>query len=214
MFRVGAGQTPRNRARLVGSRIVDSDRSALWQAGLGFIGVVGASVVVGYVGSHDESFSWELAAIFGTALGTTGLAAATYWLASSTRTEVRATQQLAELTRSDQAARELPVVVLEWIRFQGSPRNGRLEVFVRNVGLGPALRIVFDATYSGHDNWQPFFQPFTMATLAPGEGRQADILLRFPEPFQPDGVNDGAFDVSAVYLDRSRVNTYEMITGW
>ncbi len=39
--------------------------------------VVGASTYVGFVGSHEEDFGWELAAIFGTALGTTLLAVAT-----------------------------------------------------------------------------------------------------------------------------------------
>ena len=51
---------------------------------------------------------WPIS-IFGTALGTTLLAGATGWLAWSTRSEVRATQQLAELTRRQQAASDRPV---------------------------------------------------------------------------------------------------------
>jgi hypothetical protein len=54
-----------------------SDRPALWHAALGILAVVGLSVLVGYLGPREE-FEWELAAIFGTAAGTTMLAVATY----------------------------------------------------------------------------------------------------------------------------------------
>jgi hypothetical protein len=76
------------------------DRPALYVVAALAAAVVALSAIVGFVGApHDERFSWELASIFGTALGTTLLAAATGWLAWSTRSEVRATQDLAELTR-------------------------------------------------------------------------------------------------------------------
>jgi hypothetical protein len=74
------------------------------------LAVFGLSVLVGFLGPKP-GFQWELASVFGTALGTTSLALATGALAWSTRTEVRATQQLAELTKRDQDARQRPVVI-------------------------------------------------------------------------------------------------------
>src|SRR5438477_12971165 len=71
------------------------------------------SVVVGLVGARDNMrFDWELAAVFGTALGTTLLALATGALAYSTSGDVRATWMLARLGREDQLARDKPAVVL------------------------------------------------------------------------------------------------------
>ena len=63
---------------------------------LGLVGLtVAAFLLVGDLASRHEEFNWELASIFGTAVGTTLLALATGWLAYSTRSEVRATQKLA-----------------------------------------------------------------------------------------------------------------------
>jgi hypothetical protein len=65
--------------------------------------VVGLSVLVGFVGS-ERGFGWELAAVFGTALGTTLLAISTGLLALLTARDVSAAQELAQLTR-DEASR-------------------------------------------------------------------------------------------------------------
>jgi hypothetical protein len=62
-----------------------------------FVAVVAASWVVGMVGA-EAGFDWELAAIFGTALGTTLLAVTTGGLAYLTGRDVSATKDLAELT--------------------------------------------------------------------------------------------------------------------
>jgi hypothetical protein len=176
--------------------------------------VVGLSVLVGYLGSReDDRFDWELAAIFGTAAGTTLLAAATYWLAYSTRSEVRATQTLAELSRQDQAARERPVVVYKGGGFSGDPRNGIVRVLLLNIGLGPALRVRVSASYLGHPDWQPAIETVTIAAMPPNEDAVVDLHVRFPEPFLPGGVHD-AFPISGSYLDLSQRNEYEIITSW
>ena len=116
------------------------------------IGVFAAAfVLVGWLAARDgQSFDWELASIFGTAVGTTALALATGGLALTTSSDVRATWRLAELTKADQDARERPVVVMlgaEWALDDDSANVGTLRVTLRNVGLGPALRLVVETTY-------------------------------------------------------------------
>jgi hypothetical protein len=56
--------------------------------------VIGLSTLVGYVAA-DKGFDWDLASVFGTALGTTLLALATFWLGFNTDQDVRASQMLA-----------------------------------------------------------------------------------------------------------------------
>ncbi len=69
------------------------------------LGVVALlSILVGYYGPKPR-FQWELASVFGTALRTTLLAAATGALAYSTWSDLRATWQLADLTKRDQHER-------------------------------------------------------------------------------------------------------------
>jgi hypothetical protein len=48
-------------------------RRAIVASNLALLAVVGLSALVGFLGS-EEGFDWELAAVFGTALGTTLLA--------------------------------------------------------------------------------------------------------------------------------------------
>lgn len=59
--------------------------------------VVGISAGVGFA-ARGEGFDWGVASIFGTALGTTLLAVSTLALAYSTWQDVRASQQIAEVT--------------------------------------------------------------------------------------------------------------------
>jgi hypothetical protein len=59
--------------------------------------VIGLSALVGCVVT-DDGFDWSLASVFGTALGTTLLALATFWLGFNTDQDVRASQDLAVLT--------------------------------------------------------------------------------------------------------------------
>jgi hypothetical protein len=179
--------------------------------------VVALSAVVGFVGSPDTRFGWELAAVFGTALGTTLLAVATGWLAWSTRSEVRATQDLAELTREQYAASERPVVLQRNAGWNGTPENGYLAIDLQNVGLGPALRVRVSASYVGHLDWQPIIEPAsaTIPAIEPNSNApRIELPVRFPEPYKPEGVRGDGFRVIGTYLDRSRLNTYEIITSW
>jgi hypothetical protein len=190
-----------------------SDRPTLVVAALALAAVVGLSMVVGFVGApHWETFSWEIASIFGTALGTTLLAAATGWLAWSTRSEARATQELAALTRRQQTASERPVVLREILGWSGTPDNGLVSINLRNVGLGPALRVRVSATYTGHPGW-----PHTSSRHGPGHEpntvHRVDLHATFPEQ-PPGGVTSYAFEIAGSYLDRSMLNTYEIITSW
>jgi hypothetical protein len=108
------------------------------------------------------------ASIFGTAVGTTLLALATSGLAWSTRSEVRATQDLAELTRRQQLASERPVILLRTTSWSGTPDNGALAINLMNVGLGPALRLRLRATYIGHPDWQPSINEGIVLAMEPG----------------------------------------------
>jgi hypothetical protein len=127
--------------------------------------------VVGYIG-HDKGFGWELAAVFGTALGTTLLAAATGLLALLTWRDVSAAQELARLT-SEEAERTREG--LDLAREQGETARKALDAqtqpfltvgsrkpdlwslrsgHVRNAGAGTAIvgRVEFlygDATVLG-----------------------------------------------------------------
>jgi hypothetical protein len=177
------------------------------------VAVVGSSALVGWFGS-PEGFDWELASVFGTATGTTLLAMATYWLAYSTRSDVRATQELAQLTRHEQAVRERPVVLQEDARFCGTPSDATAEVALVNVGLGPALRVRVSALYVGHDDWTPRIEGQVVPAIAPGEHRTVGLEARFPGPLRPGGPRADGFRFVGDYLDRSRGNTYGIITSW
>ena len=87
--------------------------------------------------------------------------------ALSSSQDVRATRDLANLTREDQAAREQPVVVVHHAGFQmarddKSPSGYGLAAQVRNVGLGPALEVRLSARQTG----EPIFMEFRVVRLA------------------------------------------------
>ena len=69
-----------------------------------------------------DSFDWTLASVFGTGLGTTLLALATFWLAESTRAEVRASTRLVELAESERRERPSPALAVD-----SDKRYGRVE---------------------------------------------------------------------------------------
>jgi hypothetical protein len=193
-----------------------SDKPALIVACVALVAVFAASALVGWIGApHDKTFSWELASIFGTALGTTLLAAATGWLAWSTRSEVRATQDLAELTRRQQAASERPLLLARVLGWSGVPENGSLAFELHNVGLGPALRIRVRARYTGHPGAKAYIEPTTISAIEPSSTVRVDLHAVFPEPGDiPGGVVSAAFDVGGTYVDRSMENEDEIIARW
>ena len=130
-----------------------------------FIGVPVAAAVfllsaaVGYWATEaGKPYNWDVAAVFGTALGTVLLAAATGALAWKTSEDVRATWQLADLTRKDHENAERPILLV-----QGEPEfvprdpNMRMRhegaylavaYAIRNVGRGPALDIRIEGTWN------------------------------------------------------------------
>jgi hypothetical protein len=175
--------------------------------------------------AEHGGFSWEVFALVLTGLGTTGLALATGALAFSTRTEVRATQQLATLTQQDQANRERPVVLIESAGYVYNAAHGTAEPYgqinVRlvNVGLGPALRVQVQATLREDPAVVGHPTSPVLASIPSGE-RIYSISFEVRLPESPDrderlvGLAWRDFDISGTYLDRSRMNTYYVITKW
>jgi hypothetical protein len=158
--------------------------------------------------------NWELAAIFGTALGTTLLALSTGALAWSTRSEVRATQRLAELTQEQQAANDRPVLILQQrASFAGTPENGVVQLRLQNVGLGPALRVRLRATYDDAD-WNPGTLETTVGAVVANTAVPVEMPVSFPPPNKPGGVRGDGFSVEGDYLDRSLKKEYPLITAW
>jgi hypothetical protein len=185
----------------------------------GFFGVLVAVVLlswlVGRIGG-EEAFDWELAALFGTALGTTLLAITTGALAYLTSREVSATRELAELTRDDQKARERPVVIVHVAVFhleQDSANTGHISLQVFNAGLGPALRVRIEAEYKD-PQYRPQMKPALWPVIMAG-GRN-DFAIQpvlFPK-VPPDGIDPDGFSVTGTYLDRAQETTYDVIVEW
>src|SRR3954447_18414197 len=110
---------------------------ARWSAAL-LGSVLLASALVGWASEGWGGFNWDVACVFGTALGTTALAAFTGALAFTTSGDVRATWELAQLTQADQERREEPLVILfSGPDFNGSADAGNVEIVLFNAGLGP-----------------------------------------------------------------------------
>lgn len=191
-------------------------RRRLLAAGAVVLGIVAlAFVLVGWLAARDhQSFDWELASIFGTAVGTTLLALSTGYLAYTTSGDVRATWELARLTKSDQDARERPVVVMlgaEWGLAEASANTGTLHVTLRNVGLGPALRLVIETNYAD-DRFPVRAAPGHHAGIMPGE----TVSFAMPVLFErvPLQIDPARFPVSGTFIDRSQSTEYTVITEW
>lgn len=184
------------------------------------LALVGATVaafwLVGDLASRDEGFDWELASVFGTAVGTTLLALATGWLAYSTRSEVRATQQLAELTGEGQAASDRPLVLLVGTSFNAPQQyEGVLEIVLRNTGLGPALRVRVKATYTGHSDWRPDTKESVVVPfIEAGAEERTQVYVRGPQPGPTGGIRGDSFNVSGTYWDRTLRNEQPILIDW
>ncbi len=173
-----------------------------------------ASALVGFLaegwGDRWGDFNWEVAAIAGTALGTTALAGFTGALAFTTSGDVRATWELADLTRKQQAAQERPIVIAKYVRSQNGPAGAaRVEVGLANVGLGPALRLELMIE---HEYTANFAARAWRSVLRPGEDIVVTMDVRLPDPGVPR--EEGFRLTKGAYLDRSRENEYEIITDW
>jgi hypothetical protein len=148
-------------------------------------------------------------------VGTTLLALATGWLAYSTRSEVRATQKLAELTQEGQAASELPLVLLVGTSFSGTERHaGAVEIVLRNTGLGPALRVRVKVTYTGHSDWRPDIAEQVVPVTEAGLESRPQLWLSGPPPGPTGGIRADRFNVSGTYWDRTLRNDYPILVDW
>lgn len=182
-------------------KAMPGSKTVLLVAALALAAVVAASWRVGHVGS-EHGFDWELAGVFGTALGTTLLAITTGLLAWLTWGDVRATQDLATSTREDQAARERPILILHSVYLDGFA----LEATVINVGLGPALDVKLSAEYVGQHP-QPHIVPGTIAAILAGGQDTGDMEIRFHDnPTVSELASN--FRVSGTFTDRARRQVY------
>jgi hypothetical protein len=172
-----------------------------------FIGVIAAGVgvfvlsfLVGYFGPKP-GFQWELASIFGTALGTTLLAGATGFLAYSTRSDVRATVRLANISQAALDAQVQPVLVdvvpgsapggpAEFVPYElgvpdggkhiapdsvdvGALENGHFicSIPLRNAGAG--LAVITGDPRLDHPSRVVYIGLLTMQVVPPGEQTRA-----------------------------------------
>jgi hypothetical protein len=176
--------------------------------------VVGLSALVGFEGP-GEGFRWELAAVFGTALGTTLLSAATGALAYSTWSEVGATWELAQLTRRDQDERVRPIVLLIDQAYGGSVEGGTLYLVFRNVGLGPALLLKIEVRYRHEEDEVRFAASnrHVFPVIAPDSSDRVELPVHFTPPREDQPTGDD-FEVIGSYTDRLRERGYFVLADW
>jgi hypothetical protein len=138
-------------------------------------------VLVGRYAARPESgsFDWELASIFGTAVGTTLLALSTGFLAWTTSRDVTATEKIAQATVDEQRARNRPIVVAN-VDAVGA-RD--ITVVLRNVGVGPALALQISAICESAD-----LTSATLPFLSPNETNT--VILSIINPRPPLGTTD------------------------
>jgi hypothetical protein len=192
---------------------------------VGLLFIAGIAFLVGHYGARKNTrhFDWELASVFGTALGTTLLALATGALAFTTSGDVRATWELARLTRQDQEQRERPVVLVEDAvpvsRRQDSvydedlpEQTGALLVNLRNVGLGPALRVEGKPHYR-YDDLEVVVEPKIIPSIPAGRRMRVEIVLKFRAADWGDLKTDG-FPVEGTYRNRAQTEEYLIISSW
>lgn len=186
-------------------------RLAVWGVA-GFFAFAVVCFLVGHFASRDSQFfDWELAALIGTAIGTTALAVGTGALAYTTSGDVRATWALAELSRADQEVRQQPLMLIvgwEWSD-EEPPEDvsGVLRILLRNVGLGPAAHLVIEARYTAGDAQAEIF-PGIASAVMPGE----EVSFSLPVIFSgqtPEGAEYGGFELGGSYFDR-RGRDYEI----
>jgi hypothetical protein len=197
--------------------VLTRKRLTLW---IGALVLLSASIatLLGFIGARDgisfSHFDWSLAAVAGTAIGTIVLAGFTGALAWTTSGDVRATIRLADATVEDQRARNRPIVAVRvvgvsWVVLDGTSRESvaALQLWLKNVGLGPALDLRLRASYEG--------------TIAPTEEVIAVVavdeeivdrpisLARLSEP--QAGFDPSKFEVSGECTDRTRTERHPIV---
>jgi hypothetical protein len=176
----------------------------------GFVGfLLVVSLPSWWIGQHvsvdNGAFNWDLAALFGTAVGTTLLAYATGALALSTSQDVRETAKLAKLGEDDQQYRRSPLMLIEnaEISVVTGSAKGAMELLLRNVGQGPMVVGNIGITYSQQmSGTVTLDQVQRVSSFTPGEARRVRIFLEFAQvnsgdPNPADFVLSGAFNDSS-----------------
>jgi hypothetical protein len=132
------------------------------------VATIDAFFFVGYFARRPDtgSFDWELASVFGTAVGTFLLALATGGLAITTALDVSQTRRLADLALEDREDRIRPIIIGA---VTGVGAN-ELVATVHNIGLGPAVRVLVSANSNVAD-----VAVKTIASLRPGEQAEAHL---------------------------------------
>ena len=115
-----------------------SDRDVLIGVVVAGVFVFVISGLVGHFGAPSGS-RWELTSILGTALGTTLLAGATGFLAYSTRSDVRATVRLANISQAALDAQVQPVLVDVVL---GSGPVGATDFVAYEPGVADGSRVI------------------------------------------------------------------------
>lgn len=197
---------------------------AVTAAALAVLAVVVVSFVA--VGRHTAhapaTFDWEVASIFGTAVGTTLLALATGVLAASTWQDVRAsrivadtaTKQLAQSQREHQE-RIRPVVIAGVRDFQprlDKPRGqenrtltgGWANVVVQNVGGGPAVRVTVNVVWAASGFFGDGALLSTESQMIPSllVGEVTSCKFQFNGSIPEASFKDSDFWVVGDYYDR------------
>jgi hypothetical protein len=169
--------------------------------------VVGISAGAGFA-AHGSGFDWDVASVFGTALGTTLLAVATLGLAYSTWQDVRASQQIAEVTRrslelaqDEREERLRPVVIGTVTGLNLNPPSempASIEIELHNVGGGVAVRVeVFAELENGSMAVEPKVLPVLLA------GTSFPLAFDFEEDWNVRGTLwSDDFRVRGLYRDR------------
>lgn len=159
---------------------------------------------VGWIGAPvGHGFDWNLGAVAATATGTTLLAGFTGALAWTTSGDVRATWELAELTRQEQASRDKPFVIasLMGVRFQGlsddDVGNAFLAVELFNAGLGPALEIDITGEHSS-----ALVLSRSLPALIPNERFPWGLYLEVIEEREEIAEDLTRFQLAGTYSDR------------
>lgn len=167
-------------------------RLFIWISLLATLSISGATLL-GFLGSTGgtsfDHFAWNLAALGGTGIGTVLLAGFTGALAWTTSGDVRATVRLADATQEDQRARNRPIVAVHVIEvspvlLKTTSREtvAALKVWIKNVGLGPALDLRLRATLCG----EPVGTEEIIAVLGVDEER-ADRPISLAGVNEPEG---------------------------
>jgi len=196
--------------------------------------VAGASFLVGWLAAPEEHrFDWELASIFGTGLGTTLLAGATFALARATDRDVQATQLLARQGRRREELEQRPKVMVTEFNYHplnheehqelirqlgGNPRNAvlhgwndQLEVVLFNFGQGTAVDIRLTATYADAVH-QPEVEEVRRPVIRGGGTDRFIIRVNFVN--LPEVIEARCFALEGSYADQTGRNRYRLITEW